>query len=73
MLIFFLLFSLFRIVDGALEITDYEQCHAEGDEVVFSEIFERWDKRFFAFTLKMIKSEYLAEEITQEILSGFDL
>lgn len=40
---------------------------AEGDEAAFTEIFKRWDKRIFAFTFKMIKSEHQAEEITQEI------
>lgn len=40
---------------------------ADGDEVAFAELFRRYDKRIFPFTLKMIKSHAQAEEITQEI------
>lgn len=38
-----------------------------GDEPAFTEIFKRYDKRIFPFAMKIVKSEMLAEEITQEI------
>ncbi|MBS1662867.1 MAG: RNA polymerase sigma-70 factor [Bacteroidetes bacterium] len=40
---------------------------AIGDEAAFGELFRRYDRRIYPFVLKMIKSEVLAEEITQEI------
>ena len=40
---------------------------AKDNEQSFSELFKRYDKRIYPFVLKMIRSESLAEEITQEI------
>lgn len=37
------------------------------NELAFAELFRRYDKRIYPFVLKMIRSEVLAEEITQEI------
>jgi RNA polymerase sigma-70 factor (family 1) len=40
---------------------------SSGDQSAFAELFRRYDRRIYPFVLKMIKSEALAEEITQEI------
>jgi len=40
---------------------------AQADEAAFSEIFRRYDKRIYPFVLKMIKTNAVAEELTQEI------
>jgi RNA polymerase sigma-70 factor (family 1) len=40
---------------------------AQSVEAAFSEIFRRYDKRIYPFVLKMIKTESVAEELTQEI------
>jgi RNA polymerase sigma-70 factor (family 1) len=40
---------------------------SQGDVSAFAEIFRRYDKRIYPFVFKMIKSEALAEDITQEI------
>jgi RNA polymerase sigma-70 factor (ECF subfamily) len=40
---------------------------AKGEEAAFTELFKRYDKRIYYFTLKMIKTEDLAEEITQDV------
>ena len=40
---------------------------AAGDEAAFTQLFRHYDQRVYAFVLKMIRSETLAEEITQEI------
>jgi len=40
---------------------------AQSDEAAFSEIFRRYDKRIYPFVLKMIKTDAVAEELTQEI------
>jgi RNA polymerase sigma-19 factor, ECF subfamily len=53
----------------------YEMCNdgklfeqlAQNDHGAFAELFRRYDKRIYPFVLKMIRSESLAEEITQEI------
>jgi RNA polymerase sigma-70 factor (ECF subfamily) len=46
--------DLFRLIGG-------------GDQIAFSELFRRYDKRIYPFVLKMIRTPSLAEEITQEI------
>lgn len=46
--------DLFRLIAG-------------GDEMAFSELFRRYDKRIYPFVLKMIRTPALAEEITHEI------
>lgn len=38
-----------------------------GNEAAFTELFHRYDNRIYFFTLKMIKDEETAREITQEI------
>lgn len=40
---------------------------AEGDEKAFTELFNAFDPKVYPFVLKMVKSESLAEEITQEV------
>jgi len=40
---------------------------AQSEETAFSEIFRRYDKLIYPFVLKMIKTESVAEELTQEI------
>ena len=46
--------DLFRLIAG-------------DDQMAFSELFRRYDKRIYPFVLKMIRNSALAEEITQEI------
>jgi RNA polymerase sigma-70 factor (family 1) len=49
--------------------TDHELFNltSQGNVSAFAEIFRRYDKRIYPFVFKMIKSEALAEDITQEI------
>lgn len=49
--------------------TDTDLFHriARGDERAFEELFRRWDRRIYPFVLKMIRTQALAEELTQEI------
>lgn len=40
---------------------------AKGDTEAFTEIFHKYNRRLYPFVLKMINSDYLAEEIVQEV------
>ncbi|MDP4251189.1 MAG: RNA polymerase sigma-70 factor [Bacteroidota bacterium] len=40
---------------------------SKGDEAAFTELFRRYDKRFYFFALKMIHDPVIAEDLTQEI------
>jgi RNA polymerase sigma-70 factor (ECF subfamily) len=40
---------------------------SQGDEAAFTELFRRYDKRFYFFALKMLHDPVLAEEMAQEI------
>lgn len=40
---------------------------AHGDDAAFTIIFHHYNRRIFPFVLKMIKSEFMAEEIVQEV------
>lgn len=42
---------------------------AEGDEAAFTQVFHHYNQRIYPFVLKMVKSEFLAEEIVQEVFT----
>jgi RNA polymerase sigma-70 factor (family 1) len=42
---------------------------ATGDEAAFTQIFHLYNRRIFPFVLRMIKSDFLAEEIVQDVFT----
>lgn len=42
---------------------------ANGDEAAFTIVFHHYNRRIYPFVLKMIKSDFLAEEIVQDVFT----